>query len=294
MNNPVLSNEKSTRIRMLGDLPPLPKVAQLILLEISDENVDIKKLSSVIEMDPGLVARIVGLANSAFFSPSEKIYSVSDAIIKILGLNTVKSLALSILMASPFDVDKHKFFKMDAYWYVAMMTATIIRKLTPMINAPQEELNPAVAYTSGLLHNIGLLVLVHCFSDDMEKIFSQESNFISPKFMQTEFDIIGLTHPEAGAILSRKWHVPEEMAIVIENNQNLNYSGEFEKSTILTGIASRIAYQLYDKQENVEIEDDKILKKLSIDSSHITRVVQDVVAQKKEVEAIAHFMSYVK
>ncbi|MDH5435398.1 MAG: HDOD domain-containing protein [Gammaproteobacteria bacterium] len=294
MNSPGLSSEKSTRIRMLDDLPPLPKVAQLILHEISDENVDIKKLASVIEMDPGLVARIVGLANSAFFAPAEKIYSVADAIIKILGLNTVKSLALSILMASPFKIDKCKSFRMDAYWYVAMMTATIIRKLIPMMHVPEQELNPSVAYTSGLLHNIGLLVLVHCFSDDMEKVFSEESNFVSSKFTEIENNIIGMSHAEAGAVLSRKWHVPEEMAVVIENNQNPDYSGLYEKPTILIGLASKIAYQLYDKQHNVRIEDKSILKKLSIDSSHITRVIKDVVAQREEVEAIAHFMSYVK
>ena len=291
MNNPALKNEKSTRIRMLDDLPPLPKVAQLILHEISDENVDIKKLSSVIEMEPSLVARIVGLANSAFFAPSEKIYTVADAIIKILGLNTVKSLSLSILMASPFNVNKCKGFKMDAYWYVAMMSATIIRKLVPMMKVSKEEVDPVIAYTSGLLHNIGLLVLVHCFSDDMEKVFAHESNFVSKGFLQKEEDIIGLTHPVAGAILSRKWHVPEAMAIIIENNQNPYFTGDFEKITLLTGMASKIAYQLYDKQNNVRIDDKSILKKLSLDSSHITRVIKDVVAQREEVETISQFMA---
>lgn len=291
MNSLALKSEKSTRIRMLDDLPPLPKVAQLILHEISDENVDIKKLSNVIEMDPGLVARIVGLANSAFFAPAEKIYTVTDAIIKILGLNTVKSLVLSILMASPFQGSKCKGFRLDAYWYIAVMSATIVRKLVPMIRAPQEEVDPAIAYTSGLLHNIGLLVLVHCFSDEMGKVFAQESNFISKDFLQIEEDIISLTHSDAGAILSRKWHVPEAMAIVIENNQNLNFTGEFEKITLLTGIASKIAYQLYDKQHNVRIDDKSILKKLSLDSSHITRVIKDVVAQREEVEAISRFMA---
>jgi len=291
MPSPALKHKKSTRIRMLDDLPPLPKVAQLILHEISDENVDIQKLSEMIEMEPGLVARIVGLANSAFFAPSEKIYTVADAIIKILGLNTVKSLVLSILMASSFNVAKCKGFRLDAYWYVAMMSATIIRKLVPLMKAPPNEVEPSVAYTSGLLHNIGLLVLVHCFSDEMEKVFDQEPNFATNSFIEAEKTIISLTHPEAGGVLSRKWHVPEAMAVVIENNQNPNYSGEYEKMTLLTGMASKIAYQLYQKQDNIKIEDVNILKRLSLDSSNITRVIKDVASNREQVEAIAQFMS---
>ena len=291
MNDPALINEKSTRIRMLDDLPPLPKVAQLILHEVSDEDVDIKKLSSVIEMDPGLVARIVGLANSAFFAPSEKIYTVADAIIKILGLETVKSLALSILMASPFKVNKCKGFKLDAYWHVAMMSATIIRKLIPMMRAPKEEVDPVIAYTSGLLHNIGLLVLAHCFSDELEKVFAEESNFISKEFLQAEDNIIGLTHLEAGVILLRKWHVPDSMVLAIENSQNMDSIEGIEKMTLLTSIASNVAYQLYDKRHNVRIDNKNILDKLSLDSSHITRVIKDAIGQQDEIEAISSFLA---
>ena len=282
-------HKRSTRIRMLDDLPPLPKVAQLILNEISDENVDIKKLSKVIEMDPGLVARIVGLSNSAFFAPTEKIYSVSDAIIKVLGLNTVKSLALSVLMASPFQKNECKGFRLDVYWNVAMLSATFIKHLTHTVCATGDEVDPSTAYISALLHNIGLLVMAHCFHNELEQLFIQEPDYTSEKFIQMEHEIIGITHFQAGAILAKKWHIPDSINTVIEHHNNPSYHGNYEKITLMVGVAARLAYSLC-HDSKIEINKDT-LERLCISLSMLEKIKKEVIAHKKEIENISKFMA---
>ena len=82
----------------LEHLPPLTPVATRLLAVTSDPDLAINELAAIIEQDPPLTARILGLANSAFFGQVNPIFKVEHAIIRVLGLNMVRSLALSIAL----------------------------------------------------------------------------------------------------------------------------------------------------------------------------------------------------
>ena len=121
--------EIRTRVRSLTDLPPMPAVAQKLLTLLTNENVELDEVASTIEMDPGLSARIIGLAGSAFFGSPQPIYTVKEAILKVLGLNMVKSLAISVAISGGFKVDQCKEFDLQRYWGGAMLTADLAQAL---------------------------------------------------------------------------------------------------------------------------------------------------------------------
>lgn len=283
--------DKVSQIRNISELPAIPKVAQLILQEIMDEHVDIGKLSRVIEMDPGLMARIVGLANSAFFGRNENIYSVSDAIIKVLGLTTVRSLALSIVLSLPFRVEQCAGFKLSDYWLEAMLTASIVKELAPNICAVKDEIDFSVAYICGLLHNIGLLVLVHQFRDEMASVYRREPDIHSEAFLRAEKDILGLSHAQAGVILARKWHIPENIIAAVENHHNPSFKGDYWKLSLVVGISSRIANAIRVNPNKIEMDCADILKRICVSPQMIEGIVDKIKAQRDEIESLSRILA---
>ncbi len=280
-----------SQIRNISELPAIPKVAQLILQEITNEDVDISRLSRAIEMDPGLVARIVGLANSAFFGRNEKIFSVSDAIIKVLGLNTVRSLALSIVLSQPFRVEQCTGFKLEEYWLEAMLSASIVKELAPNICANKDEMDLSAAYVCGLLHNIGLLVLVHKFRNEMENVFRREPGFHSETSRQTEKEILGLDHAQAGGILARKWHIPDNIIAAVENNHDPLYQGEYWKLSLVVGVSSRIANAIRINPDKIRMDKPDILERICVSPQMIERIVAKINTRRDEIESLSRILA---
>ena len=98
--------------------------------------------------------------------------SISDAIIRLLGLNLVRDLSLSLILSQPFDVRRCPGFDPMRYWKHAMMTATFAQALAPSVQA-EDAPSPSEAYLGGLLHNLGLLALVHVAPDAMGLVFRE-------------------------------------------------------------------------------------------------------------------------
>ncbi|MEE8303272.1 MAG: HDOD domain-containing protein, partial [Candidatus Tectomicrobia bacterium] len=82
--------------------PSLPAIAQQLLKSLSQEDIDIPDLADDIEKCPGLTARILGLANSAYFGCRRTLYTVSDATV-VIGLNMVRSVGLAMVLSDPLN-----------------------------------------------------------------------------------------------------------------------------------------------------------------------------------------------
>ncbi|HKJ87039.1 MAG TPA: HDOD domain-containing protein, partial [Gammaproteobacteria bacterium] len=106
------------------ELPPLPHVATelLSLLHASDDK-ELERLRFLVEQDPGLTARVMGWANSAYFGTRGNVRTLNRAIFGILGLRTVTSLILSIVLNRAFDTRACPAFELEDYWFRALLTA---------------------------------------------------------------------------------------------------------------------------------------------------------------------------
>ena len=288
MQSNVLAQNRE-QIREIQDLPPLPVIAEKILLEIGKEYADITQLSSVIEQDPGLLARIIGVANSAYYGCPDKIYTVSDAIIKVLGLNTVKCLALGIVLSSPLRLIKCSEFQLDKYWATTMHTANLARQLAPYIGLKGVDLNDH-AYLCGLLHSLGLLVLVHSFPSEMSSVFRKADFNDTEGYCQLQRDAIGMTYAEAGAILAQRWHLPHEVVAVIEHHMDADYRGEYWELSALTGLSVNLVTHNYVGGEWDEVSD-RYISALQIESDVIQKVSEKVYATKLEMTGMAKILS---
>lgn len=211
----------------VAHLPPLSTTATQLIEAIGDPDVELRVVASIIERDPPLVARILGLANSAYFAQKTPIVRIEQAIVRVLGLNMVKSLSLSMALAGSFRTEACENFKLRDYWLHALGTAGLASGLGRRLRDPAQR--PAdVLYLAGLLHNLGSLVLVHLRPTQMAEVYATIASGDQDDSSALEQQLTGVNRWQAGEWLAVRWHLPEPVTATLGQVANPNYDGEHQ------------------------------------------------------------------
>ena len=228
------------RIRGLTALPPLPRQTLELLEILTDPDLNILRLVDLVEQTPALAARILGVATSPFFRSPLPVRGLSDAIIRVLGLNLVRDLALSSVLSQPFDVRRCRAFDPMRYWRHALMTAILAQSLAPLVKgAPAVDASDA--YLGGLLHSLGLLALAHVAPLDMDRVFARAETSPESVLSDLELESLGLDHAAAGAEIARVWHLPETLCLVMAHHRDPAYRGDHWPLVALVTLADSVS-----------------------------------------------------
>lgn len=211
----------------LEQIPPLSMTATRLLEIAVDPELDVVQLAQVIEQDPPLTARILGLANSAFFGQANPVMTVEEAIIRVLGLNMVRSLALSMALAGSFDSSACPSFHLDEYWLRSLVTAALARELAVVLK--DEQAAPDAVYLCGLLHNLGEILLVHLRPAEMGQVFKAHQKDPSADLALLQEQFIGTNERVAGEWLGMRWHLPAPLVHVIGHLAMVQPSGDYAR-----------------------------------------------------------------
>ncbi|MFA9461158.1 HDOD domain-containing protein [Thiohalorhabdus sp. Cl-TMA] len=211
------------------ELPPLPNVAAelLMVLQADDDN-EVERLRVIVEQDPGLTARVMGWANSAYFGTRGNVRTLDRAIFGVLGLRTVTSLILSIILNRAFNTQACPSFQLEDYWFRALLTAHCAR--SGGARAGGEQVDPEDAFLAGLLHNLGLLLLVHLFPGDMDAVLKEANAPDDAVLRAAEQERLGIDHAQAGAWLAQRWHLP---ALVVDTISGYPQSPPTNSSSVV-------------------------------------------------------------
>jgi len=187
-------------------LPTIPPVLTGIIALIDDDRAGAKKLVELIERDQALTARLLRLANSAFFGQARKVATIPRAVL-LLGFSTVRNLALGVKVWDTLGTGVSRR-ELEQLWTHAVEVAAVAR----VIARHQRQVSPDEAFTTGLLHDVGQLVLALRFKelywDTVHKATSTEH---LPGLEQTT---LGVDHAEVGSWLLEAWNLP---AIMVES-----------------------------------------------------------------------------
>jgi len=164
------------------------------------------------------------LANSAYFGQVREINRVREAIIRVLGMNLVKSLSLSIAMAGAFDTSACREFSLANYWYSSLGTATLARMIAQRASLPDAAIVDSV-YLCGLLHKLGLLLMANLFPGELSALLAEHRQNPDTDLYTLERNSIGVDHLAAGEWLLSRWHLPEAVTAVIGHFENIDYNG---------------------------------------------------------------------
>jgi len=204
--------DTSVRIaKSITALPPLPATAQEILTCFGDEFIDAKKVASVVEGDPGICAKLLGLANSAYFGLAEPVNDIAEAISRVLGVDTVRSLVLAMAIQQSFDSRDCAAFDVQRFWMTSLMTAECCKKIASA-DASADDAERDLAYSAGLCYNLGLMALVHIEPTRSCKVLKAHCEQGQPHglsiLFNEEFDT---DHKIMTAELGRIWSLPSPM-----------------------------------------------------------------------------------
>lgn len=196
-------------------IPPLPDTAARLLALAADPDVEIDTLARIIERDPPLTARLLGIANSAFYAPPRPLTTVKAAIVGVLGLNLVRNLATGMALSGGLSTRACPRFDLTAYWIMALGTAELASALARA--ATRDDAPPADSvYLAGLLHNLGELLLVFLWPQEMAEALRRLAEQPAGGLVAHERAVLGTDHWAAGAFLARHWELPPLIAGSIE------------------------------------------------------------------------------
>lgn len=202
-------NETITNVR------PIPQVALKILRLINEGDYDIRHLSAEIKKDQVISAKTLRLCNTAFFNRRGSIDSLEDAVI-ILGQDAIIKSVISVCVRQFFLQPKSSYSlcQGDLYHH-ALGTAIICEKLA----VRTEIANPASAYTAGLLHDIGMVVIDQHMPPE-SSLFYKRMREQKSGILLAERKILGVDHCDAGARLASSWGLPETIECCIKHHHN--------------------------------------------------------------------------
>ncbi len=191
-------------------LPELPQVAVRVSQMLEDPNTSADKLADVIRLDASFTSQVLRLCNSAAYGFSRKISTVKEAV-AILGFKTLKSMVYTIIAKVALDRPVPGYSLQDGdLWYNALTCAVYAKHI-----AQRERVaDPELAFTGGLLRDIGKLVLgefVGANYQEIEQIALNEQI----DFTEAEEKVIGFNHSLVGTRVAEKWNLPSTLVNVI-------------------------------------------------------------------------------
>lgn len=188
----------------LKRLPALPLVVTELLSSFANEDVDVDAVASRIARDQGLAARVLRVANSSFYGLQNQVGTIHEAVV-VLGFRAVRSMVLVVGMNGAFRVENCPGFEVNAYHRHGLAVGLAARELATLCRA-----NPEVAFTAGLLHDIGELVLASCFPAQYSGALARRRE--KDCFLRVaEQEELGITHAEVGDLLAETWHFPPSL-----------------------------------------------------------------------------------
>jgi putative nucleotidyltransferase with HDIG domain len=199
--------DKDDNVARLTGLPPLPALL-MEALQYTANNQNLSNLADKISQDPPMAVRVLRIANSPFYGMSREIGSLQEAVV-VLGINQVRNLLLGIGFLNALPI-RHQDFDYPLFWHHGMAVADCARQLAAYTGIDQD-----IAFTAGLLHDIGLLVIVLLFPDDFSHIVTAPH----PTRVEAECQVMGIDHAEIGSLAARFWNLPAAIQEAIQQHE---------------------------------------------------------------------------
>ena len=217
----------------LRSVPPFPTIAQRVLGLVSQDDASVGDVYDIVKLDPSFSAGLLRLANSALFGVQREIKSVQQAI-SMVGLDRVKTMATIVAMDRMVR-SSVQIGALRKIWIHSLATAVIAEEAAHLNHMARD-----MAYTGGLLHNLGALGLMSAYPKEYARML-EVSNEFGFDLLATERDLFEIDHCLAGCYLAQDWDFPDELAAAIAGHHDEPVTGEVSLDNLL-----RVSWRLAD------------------------------------------------
>lgn len=245
----------------MDHLQPIPQVALKVMRLIHDGNYSLDQIAEEVRRDQVITARILSLANSAMFAKKKSIETLDHALV-VLGQDQLLKLVLMAAVQSYFEQSAtgYSLCKGGLYHHAVgcAQVAEILARTTGKVE-------PRIAYTAGLLHDIGKVVLDQYVARAFP-LFYRQSMEKNENFISVEKRLLGLDHTEVGRMLAHQWLFPDSLIQVIRYHHQPEKSEEYRPLAIVVYLADLLLSRFHIGFELERLDTDALTEHLkSID-----------------------------
>jgi HD-like signal output (HDOD) protein len=253
-------------------LPTVPKIVQELIQSFQNDDVDIDSIISKLTKDQALTAKVLRLANSVRYGGNRKVGSAHDAVV-MLGMDALRTLVLASGITGAFKYPAT--FDRKQFWRQSFAVAEISKWLAPFAKLDRE-----TAFTCGMLHNIGTILVVITAPQAAEK-FLTETGAIREK---CEIDAMGFSTSDVSSELANRWQFPTSIVNALRYQNHPLLPQKTEPLANLLYIARYLAQGLDSQVDNVELArhfPNDVAKPAGIDPSALLTRIDEL----REVES---------
>jgi putative nucleotidyltransferase with HDIG domain len=212
-----LANEKIRDLATsLKNLPSLPELYLEIADALQSPSSPAQRIAEIASKDPAIAAKLLQLANSAFFGFSHKVCSITEAV-QLLGVGVIQSVAMAVPIFSAFRRSKFPNFPIDQIREHSVQTGVLGQRIAA------HHLNDSYlaeqAFCAGMLHDIGKLILADGLPEEYAAVLKESCDTRTPPF-EVERKHFQASHAEIGAYLLALWGLPIPLVEAVANHHH--------------------------------------------------------------------------
>ncbi|MFK7789635.1 MAG: HDOD domain-containing protein [Phycisphaeraceae bacterium] len=227
-------------------LPSMPAVAMQIIDLVQQDEANVDKIAETVSLDPALSTKMLKTVNSSFYGLPKTIGSVHQAIV-VLGLNSVKTLALGFSLVGKLTESGGEGFDQMAYWRRSLYCATAAKLLCEKHNIVQAE----EVFMASLLQDVGQLALSQVLKEEYGVIL-KAADGDHRLLSAIEREILGGDHTEVGGALTESWGLPPLLIESIRLHEKADEAEENMQQLIRVVNAGAYAAEVIEHPEDQE------------------------------------------
>ncbi|MFH1035879.1 MAG: HDOD domain-containing protein [Pseudomonadota bacterium] len=263
------------------NLPTLPSILGQIIDLLEKPNSSAADIERVLKHDQALTTKLLAMANSAYYAFQFEVTTVRRAVVAV-GYNEVRNLCMGLSLMGFLKPSVFRDHEMASHLWQHSLAVSLAAK---MLAQKSKGLDPEVAYTAGLLHDIGKVVLAAFYPDDvdqLQRLLAQGGK----SFAECEHEL-GLSHAEIGKILAEHWKLPAILAQVISRHHAPHVNLEYFQLVSAVHAADYLAHGLGFKdayRHEAPKLNPKALEGLGLDIPQFKECAQNVAQSRQQIE----------
>ena len=258
------------------ELPTLPEIAMKVRKMVDDPMTSADLLAKIVGTDAALSARLLQVANSAFFKGLNPVENVRTAIVR-LGSACVRNVVSSLVMNQLYQAKETAPIKKELHtlWVHGARVAAISQVLARRFTT----LNPDEAMLAGLIHDIGTLPILKRALDFPEMLENRE-------VLQ---NVINYMHADIGKLILEDWHFPEEVVVAASEHEDLERdhspAPDYADVVLIANLHSYMG-QMNNKYASVDWNNIPAMKKLGLTAEQSIAAMGEAQSEIAEIQKI--------
>lgn len=203
-------------IAKVPNLPaPAPSVARLLQV-LARPDADTDDVICIVKQDGVLSAKVLAFCNSTTFGLATSVGSIEQAVF-YLGFSEIHRLVMLISFGAALSPSLPGYVIEDGeLWRHSLVTAYATDKILRVV--PTANIDPSIAYTAGLIHDIGKVVISHALNNQNQEQLRQIVQRGDRSLLEAEREVLGTDHAEIGACLLRQWRLPDNLVEAVAHH----------------------------------------------------------------------------